>query len=203
MVSECRWSWLSLMLLTSSCAVRQFRDNGYISLQMAFMVLAHWLYSNATVKGEQYIPATWDMFHEKYGWMLNFWNITGVPFLYCFQTYFILKNQERISNSFPHNIVFRVPKIDAGDSDISIPVFSTFLFVFLLAAYYIFDTANQQKAAVKISKKTDSSYVDLNSRNCFPSFQWGVLKEPITLIRTPKGDLLIDGWYAFARKVLS
>ncbi len=23
--------------------------------------------------GEHYIPGTWDMFHEKFGWMLNFW----------------------------------------------------------------------------------------------------------------------------------
>ena len=48
---------------------------------MATMMLAHWLYSNATVKGEHYIVGTWDMFHEKYGFMLNFWNIAGVPFM--------------------------------------------------------------------------------------------------------------------------
>ena len=39
MVSECRWSWLSLMLLTLSCAVKQFREDGHVSWQMGFMVL--------------------------------------------------------------------------------------------------------------------------------------------------------------------
>lgn len=39
MVSECRWSWLSLMLLTLSCAVKQFREDGSVSWQMGFMVL--------------------------------------------------------------------------------------------------------------------------------------------------------------------
>ena len=33
---------------------------------MAFMVLATWLYLNACGKGEECIPQTWDMFHEKY-----------------------------------------------------------------------------------------------------------------------------------------
>jgi len=42
----------------------------------------YWFYSNACAKGEHYIPTTWDMFYEKFGWMLNFWNFAGVPFLY-------------------------------------------------------------------------------------------------------------------------
>jgi len=204
MVSECRWSWLSLMLLTLSCAVKQYRDSGFVSLQMFFMVLAHWLYSNATVKGEQYIPATWDMFHEKYGWMLNFWNITGVPFLYCFQSFFILRNQDRISDSFPHNLRLELPfrrgALGLAEANnvrglLEVPVFSIALFVFLFAAYYMFDTANQQKAGIKISGNNKT----LNERNCFPSFDWGVLKDPV-FIHTPRGKLLVDGWYAFARK---
>jgi delta24(24(1))-sterol reductase len=59
MVAECRWSWLTLFTLTCSAAVCQYKSLGRISPEMAFMVLAHWLYSNATVKGEHYIPCTW------------------------------------------------------------------------------------------------------------------------------------------------
>ena len=77
MIAECRWSWLTLMILTMSCAMKQYENLGYVSREMGVMLVAHWLYSNATVKGEHYIPCTWDMFHEKFGWMLNFWNITG------------------------------------------------------------------------------------------------------------------------------
>jgi delta24(24(1))-sterol reductase len=34
---------------------------------MGIMLVAHYLYSNATAKGEHCIPCTWDMFHENYG----------------------------------------------------------------------------------------------------------------------------------------
>ena len=36
------------------------------------------------------------MLYEKFGWTLNFWNIAGVPYLYCFQLYYVLKNQSRL-----------------------------------------------------------------------------------------------------------
>lgn len=32
-------------------------------------------------KGEECIPQTWDMFHEKWGFMVIFWNFAGVPFV--------------------------------------------------------------------------------------------------------------------------
>ena len=110
MIAEARWSWITLAITTYSCAVKQYENLGYVSPQMALMVLAHWLYSNATVKGESCITPAWDMLYEKFGWTLNFWNIAGVPYLYCFQSYYVLKNQSRldeqqsrrsICNAFP------------------------------------------------------------------------------------------------------
>lgn len=136
------------------------------------MLAAHWLYSNATAKGEHCVPCTWDMFHENFGWMLNFWNVCGVPFLYCYQSLYILRNQERISAYYPGWL-------------------TVCNFALLLLAYYIFDSANLQKASMKIRVK----------RNTFPQVPWGELEEPIRYIETPKGRLLVDGWYAFARKM--
>lgn len=182
MVAEARWSWVTLFFLTLSCAVKQFRTSGYVSGQMAIMVLAHWLYANATVKGEHCIPCTWDMFHEKFGWMLNFWNISGVPFLYCFQSFYVLQNQKLIDGTFPYNIKLY------GHTP-----FTYFLLVWLLIGYYIFDSANGQKAFVKSKEKI--------KRNTFPTVPWMYLEEPVEYIVTPKGNLLIDGWYAFARKM--
>jgi len=106
MIAECRWSWITLMFLTLSCAVKQYETLGHISPNMAFMVFAHWLYSNATAKGEHCIPCTWDMFHENFGWMLNFWNICGVPFLYCYQSFYILKNQASIDATYPPYLIY-------------------------------------------------------------------------------------------------
>mmetsp|Transcript_38100 Transcript_38100/g.38785 ORF Transcript_38100/g.38785 Transcript_38100/m.38785 type:complete len:492 (+) Transcript_38100:46-1521(+) len=167
MVAEARWSWLTLILLTLSCGIQQYETTGKVSKEMMMMILAHWLYSNATVKGEHCIPSTWDMFHERLGWMLNFWNVTGVPFMYCFQSFYILKNN--ISISLPHAFM------------------SYFL---LLLGYYIFDSANAQKANSKIRIK----------RDLFPQVPWAYLENP-KYLKTPKGNLLIDGWYAYARKM--
>ena len=61
MIAEARWSWITLAVTTYSCAVKQYENLGYVSPQMALMVLAHWLYSNATVKGERCITPIWDM----------------------------------------------------------------------------------------------------------------------------------------------
>lgn len=62
---------------------------------MGLMILATGLYINACAKGEHMIPQTvrplrwfimiytdtsqqWDMFHEKFGFMLIFWNMAGM-----------------------------------------------------------------------------------------------------------------------------
>ena len=56
-MAELRWSWLLLLILTASCALRQYEHYQTISPQMIFMLIAHWLYSNATVKGTVlYVP---------------------------------------------------------------------------------------------------------------------------------------------------
>lgn len=173
MIAEARWSWLTLMILTTSAAFKQYESTGSVSKEMALMVLAHWLYSNATVKGEHYIPGTWDMFHEKFGWMLNFWNITGVPFLYCFQSLYVLRNQAAIT------------------AQTSLP-FTAALYLALLIGYYIFDTANCQKASYKLPGV---------KRSTFPQLPWAVLPTPARCIETPRGRLLADGWYRYARKM--
>jgi delta24(24(1))-sterol reductase len=173
MIAEARWSWTTLFLLTASAAALQYEERGYISPNIFILLTAHWLYSNACAKGEHCIPCTWDMFHENFGWMLNFWNITGVPFLYCFQSLYVVRNQDSI-DAFGYPLVL-----------------SAAVFVLLIVGYYIFDTANCQKATIKIRIK----------RNTFPQLPWAILEEPIAYIHTPKGNLLIGGWYAFARKM--
>jgi delta24(24(1))-sterol reductase len=105
--------------------------------------------------------------------MLNFWNITGVPFLYCFQSFYILKNQAAIT------------------AQIGSPYYYALNFAVLIVGYYVFDSANCQKASCK--------FPDLD-RNLFPHMPWGVLKNP-AFIKTPYGNLLCDGWYKYARKM--
>ena len=79
MWAEVRVSWLTLFLLTASGAAHQYASHGTVSSPMIFLVVAHFLYANVCVKGEECIPTTWDIFHEKWGWLLVFWNLAGYP----------------------------------------------------------------------------------------------------------------------------
>jgi len=173
--AEIRISWTLLFFLTAGAAAKQYELYGQISWSMALMLLAHFLYSNACQKGEECIPTTWDIFYENWGWMLIFWNFAGVPFLYCFQSMYILRNPPR---------------------EMSIP-FTVFLFTLLISAYYIWDTSNSQKNRFRMQRQ--GTFVQ--RWWAFPQLPWGTLYNP-KHIKTDEGNLiLIDGWFRYARKI--
>ena len=68
MWSELRVPWILLFVITLSAASKQYETAGRCSPQLAFMVLAHFLYANACAKGDHCVPTTWDIFHERWGW---------------------------------------------------------------------------------------------------------------------------------------
>ncbi|MDF1758074.1 MAG: delta(24(24(1)))-sterol reductase [Legionellaceae bacterium] len=173
MFAEIRIPWVLLFFLTVSAAAKQYQEFGQITYPMIFMVIAHGLYVNACMKGEECIPTTWDIFHEKFGWMLIFWNFVGVPFVYCFQSFYILKN------------------------NIQMPLgYMLVLLAVLLFAYYVWDTANSQKNRFRMKQR--GTYKE---RKAFPQLPWGTLKRA-KYIKTASGSkLLVDGWYRYARKI--
>lgn len=59
MFMEVRLPWYTLLLLSSATAARQYEHLGYVSAEVCFMVLAHYLYANACSKGEECIATTW------------------------------------------------------------------------------------------------------------------------------------------------
>ncbi|KMU90077.1 Delta(24(24(1)))-sterol reductase [Coccidioides immitis H538.4] len=83
MFYEVRIPWFILFLITCSVAARQYETYGYVSAEVLFLAMAHFLYTNACAKAEQLIITSWDMYFEKLGFMLTFWNMAGVPFTYC------------------------------------------------------------------------------------------------------------------------
>jgi len=123
MWAEIRISWKLLFFLTISAAAKQYELYGTVTWPMIFMVTAHFLYTNACQKGEECIPTTWDIFYENWGWMIIFWNFAGVPFVYTFQSYYILKQE-------PYHFH---------------PLLHVLHFLLLFSAYYVWDTANSQK----------------------------------------------------------
>ncbi len=99
MWAEVRIPWVLLFLISVSGACKQYEVYGYVTPNMAFMVLATGLYINACGKGEECIPQTWDMFHEKWGFMVIFWNFAGVPFTYCYSIVYMAAHRRRTTSS--------------------------------------------------------------------------------------------------------
>ena len=172
---ELRVAWIMLFLLTASCAVKLWEDTGAVGYPMLFMVLAHGLYTNACMKGEECVPSTWDLFYEKWGWMLIFWNFCGVPFVYCAQARYLQVHLVREHAN---------------------PYFTAALFATLLIAYYIWDTAQSQRNRFRMMQR--GTYV---KRTTFPQLPWGTLHNPTYLKAENGGTLLTDGWWRYARKI--
>ena len=59
MFFEVRLPWYILFLLSCAAAARQYEQFGYISGEVGFLVMAHFLYANACSKGEECIVTTW------------------------------------------------------------------------------------------------------------------------------------------------
>ncbi|CAG8748183.1 35058_t:CDS:2, partial [Racocetra persica] len=179
MFAEIRIPWVLLFYISVSAAIKEYELFGYISSSMAFMVLAHFLYVNACAKGEECIPTTWDMTYEKFGFMLIFWNLAGVPFTYCYATIYLHNNSIDNNQPIQHS-----------------QFWTYFCYALLLSGYYIWDTANSQKNRFRMI--INGCYIP---RYTFPQLPWGTLKNP-TYIKTKYGSpLLTGGWWGIARKI--
>jgi delta24(24(1))-sterol reductase len=59
MFFEVRLPWYILLGLSCGTAARQWEEYGYVSAEVCFLVMAHFLYANACSKGEELITTTW------------------------------------------------------------------------------------------------------------------------------------------------
>ncbi|KAI1341402.1 ergosterol biosynthesis ERG4/ERG24 family-domain-containing protein [Xylariaceae sp. FL0016] len=176
MFYEVRIPWYILFGLSCAAAARAYENYGYIPGEILFLVMAHYLYANACSKGEQLIITTWDMYYEKWGFMLIFWNMAGVPLSYCHCTLYL-------ANHHPSEYAWNKFALGA-------------LFVAYLGVYVVWDQCNGQKNAFRARERGT-----LQKRNTFPALPWIYLEDPKT-IPTKTGDsILVDGWYAYARKI--
>jgi delta24(24(1))-sterol reductase len=112
------------------------------------------------------------MYFEKWGFMLIFWNLAGVPLSYCHCTIYL-------ANHPPSEYKWSTPAIAA-------------LYVSYLCVYWVWDTANSQKNFFRAAERGTFIY-----RRAFPQLPWKSVDNPVS-IPTELGDsLLCDGWCKF------
>lgn len=176
---EVRIPWVLQFLLALAGCAKQYETYGYVSPNQAFMVLGTGLYINACAKGEELIPQTWDMVYEKFGWLLSFWNLAGVPFSYSYPILYMATHDPSL---------YRYP------------VWATvLLYATLLFANWVWDSSMSQKSYFKM--ETDGN--TRMARKSFPQMPWARVKNP-KFIQTKHGNrLLTDGWWKYARKPVS
>lgn len=176
MFTEARVSWILLFILSSSAALLQLRRYGRLSGPMCFMLLAHGLYTHTIMRGEEGIPVTWDIFYEKWGWMLIFWNMAGVPFTYCYQSLYLAS----------------VPPFELG------ALHTALCLVLLLGGYVVWDVSNSQRCYFRMQQEGTFKW----RVGLFLPWLPGRLIESPEYIQTEQGSkLLVSGWWGVARKV--
>ncbi|PYH89756.1 Delta(24(24(1)))-sterol reductase [Aspergillus ellipticus CBS 707.79] len=176
MFFEVRLPWYILLFVTLGAAARQYEVYGYVSGEVGFLLMAHFLYANACSKGEECIVSTWDMYYEKWGFMLIFWNLAGVPLSYCHCTIY-LANHDPATYQWNR-------------------YFLTFLFVAYLFVYWVWDTTNSQKNRYRQQERGTMVF-----RKTFPQLPWQTVKNPKTITADDGSKILVDGWYGKARKI--
>lgn len=176
MFFEVRVPWFILFLLTLGTAARQYETYGYVSGELGLLLLAHFLYANACSKGEELIITTWDMYYEKLGFMLTFWNLAGVPMTYCHCTLYM-------ANHHPSEYAWSKPML--------VLFYTSYLFV-----YWVWDSANSQKNRFKAMERGK-----MVMRKSFPQLPYQTLHNPHTIESAVGDKILADGWYGKARKL--
>lgn len=176
MFCEVRIPWYMLFFISCAAAARQYEQHGYVSGEVCFLLMAHFLYANACAKGEEFIPPTWDIYHEKWGFMLIFWNLAGVPLTYCHCSIYL-------ANHDPSTYRWHRAAL-------------AFFYVSYLFAYWIWDAAGSQKNGFR-----QTEHGGRVPRNAFPQLPWRTLDSPRILKTADGHTLLVDGVYKYARKI--
>ncbi len=113
------------------------------------------------------------MYYEKWGFMLIFWNMAGVPLSYCHCTIHLANH---------------APSTYRWNRAILAFLFSSYLFM-----YWIWDTTGSQKSRFK-----QMEHGGTVQRNKWIELPWQTLKNPQT-ITSEKGDkILVDGWCQYS-----
>lgn len=114
------------------------------------------------------------MYYEKWGFMLIFWNLAGVPLSYCHCTLYLANHDASVYRWNRYGLVV--------------------LYISYLFVYWVWDTTNSQKNNFRQQERGT-----FTKRKAFPQLPWQTVKNPKT-IKTNTGDsILVDGWCMFSK----
>ncbi|HUF92757.1 MAG TPA: DUF1295 domain-containing protein [Candidatus Limnocylindria bacterium] len=84
-------------LITLSCAAAQWERHHAVSAAMVLVVAFQCLYVADCLYHEEAILTTWDIKHERFGWMLAWGSLVWVPFTYSLQAYYLVDHSPALS----------------------------------------------------------------------------------------------------------
>lgn len=120
--------WVAVNL---SLAAAQYQRHGALSVPMILVVAFQFLYVADYFWHEEAILSTWDIKHEKFGWMLVWGDLVWVPFTYTLQAFYLVEHAH------------------------DLPWYGTAGIVALnLLGYYLFRSANIQKHKFRLDPDT-------------------------------------------------
>ncbi|MFI1401137.1 DUF1295 domain-containing protein [Streptomyces sp. NPDC020681] len=166
---EARPGLIGWVALDLSLAAKQHQDYGHVTVPMILICAFQVWYVADYFWHEEAILSTWDIKHEKFGWMLCWGDLVWVPFTYSIQAYYLVGRPEQP------------------------PGWALVSFVLLNAAgYVVFRGANLQKHRFRkdpsaiVWGKQAKFLATKTGHSLLASGWWGLVRHPNYL-----GDLLM------------
>ena len=102
---ESRPGLILWVLFNLSLAAAQYQRHGTVTTAMLLVNAFHFLYIADYFFHEEAILTTWDIKHEKFGWMLAWGDLVWVPFTYTIQAYYLVDHLHTLSPAATAGIV--------------------------------------------------------------------------------------------------
>ena len=102
---ESRPGLILWVLFNASLAAAQYQRHGTVTTAMLLVNAFQFLYIADYFFHEDAILTTWDIKHEKFGWMLAWGDLVWVPFTYTIQAYYLVDHLHALSPAATAGIV--------------------------------------------------------------------------------------------------
>jgi len=89
---EARPGLIAWVVIDFSLAAKQYQLHGIVTVSMILVCAFQFWYVTDYFLHEEAILTTWDIKHEKFGWMLCWGDLVWVPFTYTIQAYYLVQH---------------------------------------------------------------------------------------------------------------